>query len=339
MAFAIAAGLSATAPAAAQELPVGAGFLTKFSGTTEVEIGGISQIVLDTAGTTGSAMDVASPPHGPDGRQWQYPPELFRTTAAETGQVFGVAIDDAPEPNIYLTATSAFGLHRAGDGSDWMDGMWGAGGGPGTVYRLSALNGYAPEVFAQITLDGRPNSGAALGNIAYDPGNRQLFVSDLETGMIHRLQLSDGFDLGRYDHGLDGRASFFDAATGLTESLPTVAFDPATTARIDDCPSGDFARDPSCWNVADFRRRVWGLAVRSDPVGGVSRLFYAVWSSQGLGNLDHLTMPGEWRNTIWSVGLTADGDFDLADVRREATLPDFFRDPAAIARAGYSHPV
>ena len=220
-----------------------------------------------------------------------------------------------------------------------MDGQWGAGGGPGTVYRLSAFNGYVPEVFANITLDGRPNSGAALGNIAYDKWNRQFYVSDLETGMVHRLRLSDGFDAGQYDHGADGRANFIDAASGLPDSLPPVAFDPTTSARITDCPSGDFSRDPSCWNVADFRRRVWGLGVQQDELTGEVRLFYAVWSSQGLGNPDHLTAPEEWPNTIWSVGIGADGAFDTTDVRREAVLPDFFRDPAAIARAGYSHPV
>ena len=30
--------------------------------------------------------------------------------------MFGVALDDANGPNAYLTATSAFGLHRAGNG-------------------------------------------------------------------------------------------------------------------------------------------------------------------------------------------------------------------------------
>ena len=331
------AGLSA--PVLAQDLPTGAGFLTRFSGTTEVIVGGVPRTVIDVEGTTGTALDLTTPPGLPSGQQWQYPPELFGSTAAQTGQIFGVALDDATEPNIYVTATSAFGLHRSLDGTDWMDGQWGAEGGAGTVYRLAAFNGYVPEIFANITLDGRPNSGAALGNIAYDKWNRQFYVSDLETGMIHRLRLSDGFDAGQYDHGLDGRANFVDAATGLSESLPTVAFDPATSARIGDCPSGDFARDPSCWNVADFRRRVWGLGVRHDDLTGQVRLFYAVWSSQGLGNPDHLTAPEEWQNTIWSVGISEDGAFNAADVRREAVLPDFFRDPAAIARAGYSHPV
>src|SRR5262249_62211582 len=41
--------------------------------------------------------------------------------------------------------------------------------------------------------------------------NKQLFVTDLETGMIHRVRASDGADLGFYDHGTQGRQSFFDA--------------------------------------------------------------------------------------------------------------------------------
>ena len=57
-----------------------------------------------------------------------------------------------------------------------MPGMWGSGGGPGTIYRLGPSTGYRPQPFAQITLGGRPNSGAALGNIAYDRWNRQLYV-------------------------------------------------------------------------------------------------------------------------------------------------------------------
>ena len=59
---------------------------------------------------------------------------------------------------------------------------------PGTIYKLDAQSGYQPRPFANVTLNGRPNSGAALGNIAYDRWNRQLFVSDLETGMIHRIR-------------------------------------------------------------------------------------------------------------------------------------------------------
>ena len=82
--------------------------------------------------------------------------------------------------------------------------MWGPDAGPGTIYRFGADNGFMAEKFADVTLDGRPNSGAALGNIAYDRWHKQLFVSDLETGMIHRIDAASGQDLGHYDHGAGG---------------------------------------------------------------------------------------------------------------------------------------
>ncbi len=41
--------------------------------------------------------------------------------------------------------------------------MWGPDAGPGTIWRLPADTGYVPEFFAEITLDGRRNTGAALG--------------------------------------------------------------------------------------------------------------------------------------------------------------------------------
>ena len=218
--------------------------------------------------------------------------------------------------------------------------MWGEGGGPGTIYRLNAENGYAPEIFAEIELDGRPNSGPALGNIAFDPWNWQLFVSDLETGMIHRLALGDGEDLGQYDHGVDGRARFVDAATGESATLPLIAFVPESAAQVDDCPAGEFAGHPECWNYADFRRRVWGLGVRLDAASGDVRLYYAVWSNEGFENPDHDPADqDEIRNSVWSIRIDPDEGFDIDDVRREFFLPDFFVRDEDVARAGRSHPV
>ena len=47
------------------------------------------------------------------------------------------------------------------------------------------------------------------------PPHSQLFVTDLESGLIHRLGL-DGSDRGSFDHGTAGRAK-----AGL-EPLPTM---------------------------------------------------------------------------------------------------------------------
>jgi hypothetical protein len=222
-------------------LQPGEAFVTRFSGSKD----DAGKTVIDLAGTVGSILDLRKPGVPPLGAQWLNEPQRSAVTAGEVGQVFGIALDDANPPNIYLTATSAFGLHRDPiDAAKWMEGMWGPEGGPGSVWKLDAATGYKPSAFAQIKLDGRDNSGAALGNIAFDPWNKQFFVSDLETGMIHRLRAADGSDLGHYDHGVTGRASFVDAATGAATTLPAVAFDPATSAHTGDCPSGDFARTP-----------------------------------------------------------------------------------------------
>jgi hypothetical protein len=320
----------------AQDGPIqpGEAYVTRFSGTRP---GPGGAPVIDPDGTSGSIIDVRAPRRPPLGQHWVDEPQRKPVSAAMVGQVFGVALDDARGPNVYLAATSAFGLHRAG--ANWMPGMWGQGGGPGTVYRLDASTGYAPRVFAQITLNGRPNTGAALGNIAYDRTNRQLFVSDLETGMIHRIRAADGGDLGYYDHGIHGRASFTNVEDGQRMSLPSIAFDPNSRARIGDCPSR-FDNSPQCWNFAASGRRVWGIGVRRDVVNNETRLFYAVWSSPAFGQTAwNQASEDDKRNSVWSIRLGPDGGFDRTDIRREFILPDFFVKPQDIARAGMSQPV
>ncbi len=320
---------------AQQALQPGEAYLTRFSGVINDE----GRSVIDPEGTVGSIIDLRYPEGPPQGQQWQNPPQRLPVTAAQLGQVFGIALDDQQPPNIYLSATSAFGLHRNADNTDWMQGMWGRDGGPGTVWRLSASNNYAPEPFADIALGGRSNSGPALGNIAYDRWNRQLYVSDLESGMIHRLSLEDGRSLGHYDHGIQGRANFLDPSKGSRQTLPPLEFNPATRARISDCAFGFFARTPACWNYADFRRRVWGLGVRRDSRTNEVRLYYSIWSSQAFGHPDWFNAGDEQRNSIWSVRIAEDGAFDDTSIRREFQLPVFFTQAADIARAGPSHPV
>jgi hypothetical protein len=266
-------------------------------------------------------------------------PQRMPVTAAEVGQVFGVVFDDRA-PNIYLSATSAFGLHLLPGTTRWMDGMWGAGGGPGTIYRLDAANNYRPRVFAHVMLGDRQNTGAALGNMAFDRTHKQIFVSDLETGMIHRIGTANGADFGHYDHGTQGRPRFLDMQSKQQRSLPAIAFNSNSRARIEDCPSGPFDRSPECWNFAESGRRVWGVGVRHDPNRAETRLYYAVWSSPSFGQTSWNTADDDdKRNAVWSVRLGTGGSFDPSDVRREFLLPDFFVDANSIARAGYSQPV
>lgn len=337
----IAAALLACASvgAVAQGIQPGEAVVTRFSGTTAAAGPAGQQVsTIDPAGAVASIIDLRAPRRPPTGDHWYTEPQRNPITAGQVGQVFGVAISSEMTPSIFLTATSAFGLHRTPDNSNWMPGMWGPAG-PGGIYKLDAQSGYQPRPFANITLNGRPNNGAALGNIAYDRWNNQLFVSDLETGMIHRIRAGDGADLGYYDHGVQGRANFLDAEAKSQRNMAPVAFDPASRPRIADCAAGVFQNSPQCWNLAANGRRVWGLAV-GRASGGDLRLYYSVASSPEFGDAAWKSLPeDEKRNSVWSVRLGPDGGFDVSSVRREFTLPDFFVNPQDIARAGLSRPV
>ncbi|WP_172891434.1 peptidoglycan-binding protein [Cohaesibacter sp. ES.047] len=287
----------------------------------------------------GSIYDVSQPAAEAMGQKLGSIISRFDILASDVGQVFGIALD--PETSdIYLSASSAYGLFRTADNSDWADGMWGPGGGPGTIWRLRAETGYTPEIFTDINLEGRTNTGASLGNIAIDSQNRQLFVTDLESGKIHRLSLEDGMELGRYDHGETGRSNFIDQTELGEAGLAPVSFNPGTAALVDTCPFGIFDETPGCWNFADFRRRVFGVAVRKDVQTGANRLFYSVWGSQGFGHPAWAAAsPSEKQNSLWSIGLMPDGSFDSSDIRREALVPEFFTDPTDSASKGPSHAV
>ena len=220
----------------------------------------------------------------------------FAVAAAQVGQVFGVALDDGKDaagkvtaPNIYVTATSAFGLYilketatnitrtnKGGVGVTWMQGQFGPDpdAGPGSVWKINGTNGVV-ELFTNISLDGILNSGPSLGNIAFDPASRNLFVSDRQTGMIHSYNL-EGIEIDVFDHGTQGRRA---------NRLPPVAFDPTGRMELND-PSF-VSDDPTTWGLAPPERHVWGVAVRN------KRLFYSVASGP----------------EVWSIGIGSDGSF------------------------------
>jgi hypothetical protein len=225
---------------------------------------------------------------GPPAAQVVGAPKPFTFSAAAIGQVFGVALDDSEPGNVYVAASSAYGLPivapgpdgqpshiRAGaPGATFMRGLWGPNGGPGSIWKIDGATARV-SLFANVTTNGRANSGAALGGLAFDPDSKSLFVADRETGLIHRFALN-GADLGSYDHGLIGRAA---------QELPPAPWKAEQTI---DITSGQFdSADRATWNIAAPERRIFGLAVHQ------RRLYYAVADSL----------------QIWSVGLKADGSF------------------------------
>ena len=306
--------------AAAQSVPVvddpliqrGDAVVTGFSGVIALKPKPNAKLedylIIDTQAPALQVFDL-SQMFGGDNARLVDAPRLHAVPAGQIGQVFGVALDDGrpadgvddgrdPVPNIYATATSAYGLQlvetkqvgkgkvreRAKLGSpdvNWMDGQFGVGGGPGSIWRIDGRTGEA-SLFADVTFDGVANSAPALGAITFDPVSRRLYVSDLQTGMIHAFDLT-GAEVDRYDHGVQGRP-----AEGLTE----VAFDPAS--RVEITSPAFNAEDPKTWGFAPRERKVWGLAVHN------RRLFYSVDDGP----------------TIWSIGLRQNGEF-AKDARAE----------------------
>lgn len=231
--------------------------------------------------------------------------------AHDVGQVFGVAIDDAGKPNIYLAASSAYGLHivkpdedadgrperlkQGGAAAEWMEGMWGRGdtkgapdskGGPGSIWKVDGQTGEV-TLFANVTLDGSDNAGAGLGNITYAPALKQLFASDLSTGIIHRFAM-DGTEVETFDHGVTGRAS---------AELKPVAYD--ADGRLDITSSDFDPEDPDTWGMTEEDRRVHALAFHD------GRLYYAVAGG----------------SQIWSVGFDKDTGKFLPAAQWELDVP------------------
>ena len=144
-AVALALMLCAMVPGLAQEqgiLNLGDAVVTGFSGVRQPDIldTASDETLIDPDGISARINSLAAPAYVWDGRVW--PAETARSFAArDVGQVFGVALDDAARPNIYFTATSAYGLHITAADSDndgraerlkqgrgdaqWMAGMWG----------------------------------------------------------------------------------------------------------------------------------------------------------------------------------------------------------------------
>jgi hypothetical protein len=225
--------------------------------------------------------------NGPMAAQLVGTPKPFTFSAAQLGQVFGVALDDNEPANIYAAATSAYGLPIVAPGPDgqprhisaglpnatFMPGLWGPQGGPGSIWKIDGTTGKV-NLFANVTLNGRVNSGAALGGLAYDPDSKSLYVADRESGIIHRFDMN-GRDLGSYDHGVTGR---------VAQGLPPVPWTSQQAFSVTD-PQFDTAQ-PATWNYAAPERRIFGLAVHQ------ARLYYAVADSL----------------QIWSVGLKPDGE-------------------------------
>jgi hypothetical protein len=298
-------------PNRAPSLSLGDAVVTGFSGTLAPDPtkplppnkSAVDLTFINPDGPSARIIGLGRPGYVWDGRLFQAP-KTFDVFAKDVGQVFGVALDDQTVPNIYLAATSAFGLNivrrgpdglpermkTGGPGIGWMKGQFGLDlqGDPGSIYKVDGTTG-AVSLFAKVMLDGVPNPGPALGNLTYDATHKQLFVSDLYTGMIHRFAIADGSEPGPpYNHGVTGRTA---------ANLAPMPFNPGNRPNI---ANNQFnSENPDSWGFAPPERRVWGLALHE------GRLFYSVRNGSATD-----------APQIWSVGIQQDGSF-AADARLE----------------------
>ncbi|MBZ9816328.1 hypothetical protein LB552_21720 [Mesorhizobium sp. CA7] len=303
LALALSAGLWLGA-AKAQETQIiypGSMAVTGFPGTTIPDfdqglppgVDPVDETFIDTSRASLRIFDV-SHLGGPASGQLVNTRPPFEVTAGQIGEVFGLAYDDGVRdgvpsgvPNLYAAATSLHGVEivtpdadhdgrperqrRGTAGATFMQGQFGTenGGGPGTIWKIDGITG-AVSKFADIDT----NSGPGIGNLAFDATHRQFFASDLDTGLIHRIDI-EGNLIDSFDHGVAGRPA---------HGLAPVADD---TAVMDIQAAAFDSEDPATWGYTQDARRVWAVAYH----GG--RLYYSV---------------GE-KAEIWSVGIASDGGF------------------------------
>src|SRR6185369_8157726 len=307
--------VSAQQPVGSPGLNFGDAVVSGFSGTLapNPQLRAANKSVADLTfinpdGPSARIIGLGRPGYVWDGRLFTAP-KTFDVFAKDVGQVFGIALDDETPSNIYLGATSVFGLQivargrdglperrkKGGPGVGWMKGQFGLElqGGPGSIYKIDGRTG-AVTLFANVTLEGVPNPGPGLGNLAYDSTHKQLFVSDLYTGMIHRFAL-DGKELGTvYDHGVTARPT--------RANLPAQPFNPRNRPNI--AVDRFDSENPNTWGLAPPPRRVWALAVYE------GRLYYSARNGAPTNGPQ-----------IWSVGIQQDGNF-AADPRWELDVAD-----------------
>ncbi len=249
-----------------------------------------------------------SPPmyHGP-GNSWR---------AGNLGQVFGIAIDK--RNNIYVAATTAYGSYNdplafgpGGSGAIYrLDGTTGlistAAGSPGTFITTAS---YTLSPSAAVGTSTLPNGNGTtvrpgLGNICYAARHDRLFVTNMEDGVIYRVNPL----IGRID-------AFYDP---VASPKPGGTANPAMTV------------DKGTLGVAPLGDRIWGIGF--NPI--TNRLYYSVWvEDYGTGG------PGI-ANVVRSIALDSAGMFQPSTDRLEVVVPEPpFYHPYTLNSTGRSAPV
>lgn len=128
-------------------------------------------------------------------------------TEANLGSIFGLELDNADPPNIYVTSTSVYrGWTTSGSGN----------GGTGRVMKINGMTGeISVPPFATL-----PNTaGVGLGNIAFNFRVNVFYVTNLDDGKIYVLDSSGAtqsvYDPFSPDDGQNGLAPLDERIWGI----------------------------------------------------------------------------------------------------------------------------
>ncbi len=242
---------------------------------------------LDPNGYVLALVDTRNPPPPiPGGLNWctgmwhnDTAPPGQRWTAANLGQIFGVTLDDATPPNIYVSASTVYGgpglysnctsplptggLSIFGPGGS--GGVYKINGGTGAISVLVRLpngvwaGGASPANFSQ--------TGPALGDLAFDRLTQTIFVSNFNDGLIYALNPTTGAIKSAFKHQNGGGI--------VGPGTPTNAGTNTFAAKTGGNGEG----------------RPWGLGVLN------GRLYYGLWK-------ESVQTPTAQSNEVWSVAIT-----------------------------------
>lgn len=196
-----------------------------------------------------SLVDVR-PPYPAPNTDWEAPMfhnEWAPSAPSETwtlgnlGQVFGVCLDGATPPNIYVAATSVY------------PSLWSffTADGPGAVFKIDGSTGdisnFLTTGTGAIGTNTLPNTGPALGDICYDRFHDQFFVSNFEDGKIYRIKnglVAQVLDPFGADSGAAGLAPVGELVWAVQVFNPRQLY---FSRWSEDLSNGPFATDNSIW--------------------------------------------------------------------------------------------
>lgn len=220
-----------------------------------------------------------------------------RWTAENLGQVFGVMLDDANPPNIYVAASTVYGSNNASyyagatlgelpfleSTTTVPNGLFGPGGS-GAVYRIDGATGAICQFLQTAGGAFHMADGTGLGDLAFDPAHDRIFVSDFDSGAVLCADASScpGVFVGSFKHA---------GGAGLI------------------CSAGNCDLDITDFDnqFAPLGERIWGLGVHE------GRLYYGLWV-EDMGR----TNPTR-NNEVWSIDVSS-GNFSGAP-RFEFSVP------------------